>query len=184
MRLCGRSNVHPGSPESAGIDAGVHARHGHRELGPARARRRVSPRARMPAIPTLYQFGHFGRTTIRCRFQGIAQNCTVSSTPSSCLWRCCHSIRRLPDRFGPVANALARRGEPIGTFDTFDSRTCVVAQPDPGYEQHENTFSESPDSRWRTGSRHQGTREQGAAPNRREWYRERRAAKRGREARL
>jgi len=23
------------------------------------------------------------------------------------------------DRFGPVANALARRGEPVGTFDTL-----------------------------------------------------------------
>lgn len=27
--------------------------------------------------------------------------------------------RAAADRFGPVANALARRGEPIGTFDTL-----------------------------------------------------------------
>lgn len=71
------------------------------------------------------------------------------------------------DRFGPIASALAKRGEPIGTFDTLIPAHALSLWPDPGHEQHEAL---SAGRRTQAGELGLNTKaaEQGAAPDRRD----------------
>ena len=99
-------------------DAAVHARHRYGQLCPSRSGTGRGTSPRTPPLGTLHQFDHPCGTALWRRDKTIAE-----TSPPDQHVRGVRGGYRLRStaaaRFATVATSLARRGEPIGTFDTL-----------------------------------------------------------------
>src|SRR2546427_6333718 len=99
-------------------DATLHARHGHGQFCPPWPTPGRGALARTPPLGSLHQLDHPRRTALRRRARRSRKLRRLISTFAETV-EVVSFGQSAASRFATVAAALARRGEPIGTFDTL-----------------------------------------------------------------